>query len=24
LTAYLLALHCPINDKPVEYRLNEY
>ena len=24
LTAYLLALHCPVNDKPVEYRLNEY
>ena len=24
LTAYLLALHCPVNDEPVEYRLNEH
>lgn len=24
LTAYLLALHCPVNDQPVEYRLNEH
>ena len=21
LTAYLLAFHCPVNDEPVEYRL---
>jgi len=24
LTAYLLALHCPVNDRPVEYRLDEH
>jgi 23S rRNA-/tRNA-specific pseudouridylate synthase len=24
LTAYLLALHCPVNYEPVEYRLNEH
>jgi tRNA pseudouridine32 synthase/23S rRNA pseudouridine746 synthase len=23
LTAYLLAFHCPVNDRPVEYRLPE-
>lgn len=24
LTAYRLALHCPVTDQPVEYRLNEH
>ncbi len=23
LTAYLLAFHCPVNDEPVEYRLDD-